>query len=93
MKDSAGRKSGEDNKSRNKKCAHKPNAKYDDEGTKNCKDGAEELGVDADGVGEFFVESESEDLIVKEKINDECDDGENDADDKFGLVNGKDAAK
>ena len=93
MEDGAGRKSGEDGKSGNEKCAHEPNAKYDDEGTKNREDGAEELGVDADGAGEFFVESEGEDLIVEEKIDDECDDGENDTDDKFGLVNGKDAAK
>ena len=65
---SFGRQSRKNEKARNEQRAHQSHAQHDDDGAKHSKQSIVEFGINTDGVGELFVESDGKNFVVKNDI-------------------------
>lgn len=83
----------EDEKTGNQEGAEKAHAEDNDDGADDGKNSAVKIGFDADGAGELFVEGDGKNTIEGEEIEENTNDGDDEAENDFLSGDGEDAAE
>ena len=91
--DGCGGKSGKNNEGGNEEGADEAHAKDNEDRAKYGKNDIESLCINADGASKFFIESHSEDFVMKNGVNYDDSKKQNKGKNDFALIHGKDTAE